>query len=314
MVLTTGALAKKSDDTKADSQVVGLKSDVKTVIEPVLDVRPKASNRFTVDEIICTVHGPERTHIFTQSDTRRAGLAGAAQGNIQDLIFNELTYQRALHLKLPIPPEVIDNYIATIQQQHNLSMKDVEKIFKTSGYTLEEGRKELEKMYAVNSLVEMELKANLIVPEHDVIAYYEAHPIKHEAQFKIQRGFAQLKPEDDVRAVEKRLDEFAKKGTGFDINWSDPVWFAQSDVSDKFQFITTMEEGQMCKPLQTFGGFELYKLIEKKPEQLVPLKERYRDIVEELRKPKFEHMYTQYTKQLMDSAAVIYFEHPAPAA
>ncbi len=274
----------------------------------------KRANRITIDEMVCTVHGPERTYIFCESDTKRAGIGGAAQGSLQDLITNELIYQDALHYKVPIDETVIDNYIAGIQQQHNLSLEDVKKIFKTSGYTLEEGRDELRKMYAVNSMVEMKIKANLIIPEKEVIAFYEANPIKKEAKFQIQRALVPFDSTDEEKAVQKKLARFKKTGSGIEIPWSDPIWFEKSDISEKFQFITTMNEGEIANPQRMPGGFELFKLIKKKPEKVVPLKKRYREIVEEKRRPKFEQMFEEYTKSLLDSSGIVYFNQVAVAA
>ena len=52
--------------------------------------------------------------------------------------------------------------------------------------------------------------------------------------------------------------------------------------------------------------FELLRLIEKAPEHNKTLDERYRDIVDILRRPKYEELMQKYRDQLMKQVSIIY--------
>ena len=54
-----------------------------------------------VNKVAAIVHGPKRTHIFTELDYKRRGIDGRTR-SLTDLITDELIYQDALRVKMPI--------------------------------------------------------------------------------------------------------------------------------------------------------------------------------------------------------------------
>ncbi len=68
-----------------------------------------------------------------------------------------------------------------------------------------------------------------------------------------------------------------------------------------------MEQGDISLPQEVAGGFEMFKLVEKTPETVKSLDDSYRDIVDILRRPKYEELMEKYKTALMKNASVVYF-------
>ena len=62
-----------------------------------------------------------------------------------------------------------------------------------------------------------------------------------------------------------------------------------------------------CRLEEFSGGFELLKMVTKKEKRLKPLDERYREIADILRRPKYEELLTQYKQSLWDASSIVYF-------
>ncbi len=68
-----------------------------------------------------------------------------------------------------------------------------------------------------------------------------------------------------------------------------------------------MKQGDISLPQGIDGGFEVYRLADKKERKVRTLDERRLEIENELRMPRFERLFTNYKAQLFDSTSVLYF-------
>lgn len=278
-----------------------------------LDERPILP-RYKIDGIECIVNGSQRKRIICESDIKRASLGGNQPGasrfdKIMHLVTEELSYQDALRYKIPIDDSVIYSYIDSISKKNNWSLEDVKSVFKASGYhTFEEGFEQLRIMYGSNAMIDGKVKQNLFIPEAQVIAYYNDHPEIEEAQFKIKIGLAPF----SLRASKEELlaeinDAIEKKNEALMI-WKPAFWLKKSEIAEELSFITTMNAGDISAPQESKEGFEVYSIVKKKPEYLVPLKKRYAAIVDQLMRPKFEKLYAAYKQSLLDNASIVFFD------
>jgi hypothetical protein len=305
---TNGAKEPSSDNPTPSSKSEESKQETES-----LKVSTVESPKYCLDEIICTIYGPERTRIICRSDLNRLSMDGTfARLNdterLLKLIIDELLYQDALKYKIPIDESVIDNYIAGMQQQHGLTIDDVQSIFKASGFTMEEGREQLRIMYASSTMIELKVKQNLVIPEEEVIAYYNAHPETEEAAYKIESIFVPVEHGQTIEMVMQAAEEFLKNGKVPGFHWSVPFWLQESELAESLHFIPTLplNEPYMIKMA---NHIEIYRVVERKEQRLVPLEKRYRSISDILRKPKFEKMYEEYKTALLDAgnATIVYY-------
>lgn len=265
------------------------------------------SNFILLDQIEVVVYGQEDVEIITKSDVDRPSLGGGFRTK-EEIIFEREVVLDAKKHHIPQDEAAIDAYLAQIQREHNLSEKELEEIFTSSGYTIEEGRQQLQAMQTINTMLDVKIRSNLIVPRRDVEEYYKNNPTIIEATYTLQHAFVPQSQKISSNMQYKILMKYAQTGKGASgIVWGDTFVINHSDIAESKQFIYTMEPGQISLPQAVNGGFELFKLVEKTPERIKSLEESYREIVDILRRPKYEELMENYRNFLQKNTAVVYF-------
>lgn len=324
-------VAKNNVQTsKQDSVVIDKKEDLNKASEPsqgaagengtktssaqknknAKPVSPKAheqeSSLYVIDEIQVVIYTDE-VNIVTKSDIDRPPIGAAVRTKV-DIIFERLVYADAKKHKIMPDEDAVDKYLAMIQKNYNLKPEELEYIFTSAGYSFEEGREQLRVMQSVNTMFDFKIRGNLIVPRKDVEAYYADYPEYHEARYFLSIAVV---PFDFTKKTEEQRGELIRAvqndAIGKMVQWAEPFWINESEIAADKQFITRLREGRISNPQKASNGFELYKMIEIKPRSLKTLDERYREIVDILRKPKYEELLGIYRKQLFDAASIIYF-------
>lgn len=262
---------------------------------------------FPIDRIVVIIDGPERRHIICASELERVGIDGR-KPSLNDLIIEELIYQDAIKHKIPID-DYADRYIRSIKKAHNIGDKDVVRIFESAGLSLDEGRTKLQKMGANTTMIDLKVKARIFIPQHDVEAYFNQNPKFKEAKYQLEVAFVPFFSNDLKKQQEQLaylIDQF--EHGALDVMWGLPFWLKQSDLAEDKKFITCMSVGDISKPQRVEGGFEMYRLKDKKEQTVVPLQKRFREIVDRLREPKFKEMFDAYIKELFATASIVYID------
>ena len=229
-----------------------------------------------------STHGVNGTTIVTESATKRAGLDGAIQ-TLDGLVFEGLVLQEAegKYKKVGVVPddEAVEKHLDKVKKDNNLSEDDLTRIFKESGYAnYAEGFQKFKDMVTANSMLSFQA-GKITVPERDVAAYCEAHPQMEEANFFIERGTVpagEFKNTKELNNALKAARDNKKELDG--VTWTSPFWLKKSDTAEEKAFIFDLKEGQhsSAHPLED-GGFEIYKVLQIKPERLRSIQERYHD-------------------------------------
>jgi len=262
---------------------------------------------YILDTIEAVVFGMEGTEIITKSDMDRPSLGGGIRTR-DDIVFERLVCLDAQKHKIFPDEDAIDSYLATIQKDNNLTHDELRSVFTSSGYTFEEGRQQLKIMQSVNSMLDYKLRSNLIVPRKDVEAYCEEHPEFVEALYVLEHAFIPLSATNSKENQYDELVHFAKTGRGISgIEWSQPFSINHSDIAQEKQFIYEIQQGDISLPQKVAGGFEMFRLVERHEEKLRSFDDRYREIVDILRRPKYNELLTQYRKELFGEASILYF-------
>lgn len=256
---------------------------------------------FTIDTVAIIVDGPERRHVICKSELEQMGIDGV-RPEADKVIIEELIYQDALKLKIPID-DYADRYINSIKKEHNISDKDVERIFESAGLTVQEGRVRLQKMGANSTMIDLKVKARIFVPQSDIENYYHNNPEYKDAKYQIEVAFVPFfshnpdKQNEQYSYLLHQMDEGS-----LDVMWGQPFWLKHGDIADSMQFITVMDKGDTSKPQRVVGGFEIYRLKDKRDRKLVPLDKRFRVIIDTLREPKFKELFDKYIEELANSS------------
>jgi len=286
--------------------------EAKQVDKPVQQVNTKLANEaddlYLLDTIEASIYGEEETDIITKSDLDRPGIDGAFR-SLNDRVIESLLYGEAKKFKMLPTTEAVEKHLQAVQQEHHLSQDELYDIFRAAGYSPQEGKEQFSKMSAISSVIDFKIRSRLIVPEKDIIAFYDENPIWQEPTYKVKRAVVNVPRRKNLERFRKELEQFIQTGTGsLKISWSDPFWINEDDIAEDRQFITAMEPGEIRIIQEGPEGFELLQLVEKKPKRLKPLEERYREIADKLRQPRFEELFKNYKQSLFDSASIIYFD------
>lgn len=259
-----------------------------------------------LDGIAATVFAQEGTRIVTKSELERKSLDGQER-SLEDLIYEQLMILDAQKYKMAPDEEQIDKHLASVQRENNITLDQLKTIFTNAGYSFEEGREQFGIISLINQLLDFKIRSRLIVPEKEVMAYYNANPENQDAGYFVQRA---LVPFDHLQTRAEQqadIERYVHGRNGFvAIDWQEPFWIERNEMAENKKFIMAMQPGDISDPVETTEGFELFKLNEFRQERVKTLDERYREISDALRRPKYEQLLNEYKKQLMDGASVLY--------
>ncbi len=279
------------------------------LIEADTKVAPKKPLVF-VDGIKAVIRGSEGTDLIMASELQRFKLDGTPN-DLEEMITNYALFNEAKKYRLMPTTEEIDKQWMMMAQSNRKTPKELDTMVMSAGFLPQEARNEFAQMNAINSLVSFKVTGNLIVPESDVIAYYDQHPELEPASFYVEYAFM---PFTFTKTKDEQLMQWQsvarKKDPQHMLKWQDPFWITENELALDKRFITQLGIGEISQPVQTSQGFEFFRLASKKEERLKPLDERYGQIVNILRKPKFTELMESFQKGARDSVSVIYFDLP----
>ncbi|MGB8467527.1 MAG: hypothetical protein WCE21_00840 [Candidatus Babeliales bacterium] len=264
------------------------------------------AERLLVNRVAAVVHGPERSRIFTQLEYKRRGIDGRMR-KLDDLISEELIFQDALRVKMPIDDTVVKAHLRRVLQGFGLKPGDEETIFAQEGYTYAEGFEQFRLMYAVNAMTEHQIMQNLLITEDEVVAYYNAHPIVKEPAFLLETASMPFIDTTEREELKRQVTAYVEGGDRLSVEWSAGYWVKKSELVADLATLPSLDIGDIL----TVDGprtLYLYRLLNKKAERCVPLAKRYKKIAEILRKPKFEQLLSEYRTKLLDGATIVYMQ------
>lgn len=278
---------------------------VKSVVKHEM---PEPPELYLLDTIQAVIYFEDDTFVITKSDLDRPGIDGVYR-SLDDRIMEALLYAEAKKYKMLPTKEAVEKHLQAVQQEHNLTKEELYNIFRTAGYTPEEGKEQFSHLSAISSLIDFRIRSRLIIPERDIVAYYEENPVWEEPTYQLQRAFVQVPKRKDSKKFKRELEQFVKTGMGsIRIRWDEPFWLKQDDIAEAWNFIKSMKVDEVRIVQETPDGFELVKLTVKRERRQKPLEERYREIADILRRPKYEELLTEYKNGLLDAASVVYFD------
>lgn len=301
---TSNLKKTEARESTKDSDVISAQK----VQKKVSDADQVPSNAKLLDGIVATVFAQEGTRIITASELERRSLDGQER-TLEDLIYEQLMILDAQKFKMAPDDDQIDKHLASVQKDNNITLDQLKNIFTNAGYSYEEGRQQFGIISLINQLLDFKIRSRLIVPEKEVVAYYNANPETQDAGYLVQRA---LVPFDHSQRREDQMGEIERFVHGRNglvaIDWQEPFWIERNEMAENKKFIMAMQPGDVSDPVETTEGFELFKLQESRPERVKTLDERYREISDALRRPKYEQLLNEYKKQLMEGASVLYLK------
>jgi len=241
--------------------------------------------------------------IITAQESDRKALDGQKKSQ-KEVLYDRLKFYDATeYYKISGYQEDAEKHLKAIKAEHNLDDGQLHSIFKESGYTLEEGRKELEMTYAIRRLMQ-ELVVNRVIPtEKEIKEYYEKNPVHVAASYKVKKGTVKksiLSQEQikDITTTGKHKEE---------IVWGASYWINEDELAEHKKFITKMSVQSIALSEMGDDEYEFVQLLKTKPARIKTLEERYNEIVQILRYPKYEKYMKEYEEELLKKYDVVYY-------
>lgn len=263
-----------------------------------------SSNKGTeVNKIAIVVYTDSEPIIITFLDIDRKSLDGQKR-SAKDVLLERLKFYEATeYYKISGYQEDAEKHLKAIKNEHNLNDSQLASIFKESGYTLEEGRKELEMTYAVRRLMQELVINRIVVSEKEIKDYYEKNPVHVCASYKVRKG----KVKKSV-LTQEQVEDLSKTGKHKEeIVWMSPYWIFEDELAEHKKFITTMKVNAIALSEALDDEYEFVQVIKTKPGHLKTLKERHNEITQILRYPKYDHYMKEYNDQLLEKYEVVYY-------
>lgn len=286
---------QKKEPVKASSKVV-------SVEKKSTDKKKKVQALKLENKISAVIYTESEPIVLTQSEFDRLSINGVKQKK-KDVILSRLMDHEAQNVyKIPVSDDAVKKYIISLQDHHQIDDERLKEMFKSAGYSYEEGVDELRRMLVIDSLLNFKIKSRLVVPEDEVRAEYNKKPQIEPAAFRIKKGFlASHVLSDDERK------ELVLTGKNSElVDWLNPFWLEEDDLAESLQVLKTMQEGDIAQPISIPEGYEIIKLIKKKARHKRSFEQAYKDIAEQLRMPLFEKLLKEYHDELLKKYEIVY--------
>ena len=286
----------------ADKKPLPLAPKKETQLAP----KPK---RIRVDGIKAVVRASAKgADLILESELNRPKLDGT-RNTLDGAITNSLMRQKAEHdYNMAAAPEETEKQYEMIASNNGKTKKQLDEMVMQAGFTPAEARKEFAQINTVNSLLGYKM-GSMVVPESEVVAYYEENPEYEPAAYQIQMA---LVPFSTTQTRDEQLAQLQALANAQDprgvLHWADAFWVNEDDLAADKKFITQLSPGQISLPKELFNGFQMIRLVAKRAKRLKTLDERYGQIVNLLRQPKYNELMGTFQKELMDNASIIIFD------
>lgn len=258
------------------------------------------AEQYPINGIIAVIYHDAGSQIILDSDLRPT-LEGQ-QRTIKDVILDNLMVVDADRLHINVTPDEVNRFITHLQKENGLTREAMFEIFKSLGYTNEEGLEEVRKKQIIEQVIDRQVrsKKKFLVQKEEVQKFYDAHPPKEEATYTIVQSFV---PEEKMsyNMLMKRKED---KNLITELTWDEPFTFKQSELADNIQHITQSTVGTIVLIEKVSGGTEITRLTEKTPERILPFDECYADIASELTKDRYYSLLQEYQDELLKNAKI----------
>ncbi len=246
-----------------------------------------------------------------------------------NLINREILYQQSRKKNIEISQLRVDEEYKRIQAAM-VSDIDYETIKKELDLNEQDIKTEFRRVFAINDLLEQEVKKDKPVTETEIKRFYDKNPDKfiipgpariNHILIKVDKNAPEARKAEARQKIETILDKL-KKGEDFATladNFSEDRSSSGGDIGyikigqtvknfEKAAF--ALETGEISGIVETEYGYHLIKVLEKSPETVF-LYENVKDNIENyLKQEKSQNLENAYVQELKKTTEIKIFEDP----
>jgi hypothetical protein len=265
---------------------------------------PLQAEFMLLDQGVMVVSGPVANTIITHSDVFEKLNLDGTQIPLQRLVKMEVIHQEVIDTKMPYDETAAEKYLANIQKSNNLSLDDLEDLAGQCHRTLLELKQLLTLQYVYDFFLYHKFRAHLVPSDQDVQDYCDKNPDVQPGHCVIQVAFVDFMQDNKQQVLEKIDGIIAGNISDDGITWSDPIKVNYVDIADEKLFIKSMDAGQISK-IEDKKAFELYRLVSKQDEHVVPVEDRKAFVIDILNRTMYEELLSKYEDTMLDNIAII---------
>ncbi len=266
--------------------------ETKTTISPEVSV---------INRIEMLVYTDDEPIIITKFDCEKKSLDGQVRSS-NEVLFDRLKYYEATnYYKISGYQEDAEKHLAAIKSEHGLDDDGLVLLAKESGRTFEELLEELRMVYAIRRLMQELITNRIVVSEKEIKEYFNAHPVTVPSSYKVRKGTI-----NKESMTEKDLELlFKTRKNQEDIVWGVSYWISENELAEHKKFITQMSIDQIALSDELDKEYEVVQLLKIKVEHTKTFEERYNEILQILRYPKYEELMKSYEEELLKKYEVV---------
>ena len=257
-----------------------------------------------LDQGIMVISGPVANTIITHSDVFDKLNLDGTPISLEHQIKMEIIRQEVIADKMPMDETAADKYLANIQKTNNLSLDDLEELAGQCRRTFFELKQLLTLQYTYDFFLYHKFRAHLVPSDQDVVDYCDEHPDIEPGHCVIQVAFVDFSTDNKQEVTDKLQGIIAGSISDSSIEWSDPIKVNIVDIADDKLFIKDMTAGQIHL-IEDKKVFELYRLVEKQDEHVVPVADRKAFVIDLLNRKMYEGLLSKYEEHMLDNIAII---------
>ncbi len=257
-----------------------------------------------LDQGIMVISGPVANTIITHSDVFDKLNLDGTPISLEHQIKMEIIRQEVIADKMPMDETAADKYLANIQKTNNLSLDDLEELAGQCRRTFFELKQLLTLQYTYDFFLYHKFRAHLVPSDQDVVDYCDEHPDIEPGHCVIQVAFVDFSTDNKQEVTDKLQGIIAGSISDSSIEWSDPIKVNIVDIADDKLFIKDMTAGQIHL-IEDKKVFELYRLVEKQDEHVVPVADRKAFVIDLLNRKMYEGLLSKYEEHMLDNVAII---------
>ena len=241
-----------------------------------------AANLHRLNSIEAIVPGTK--HLVTSMDMMQRSFDGS------DMELDEIVREHLLELygkevfSMNIDNEMIDRYLEKMGLGKNqLEYLSELWLFKD----LSEFYELFKRVHGSGGTMQQIIESLMTVTEDILQQIYEKNPKWREPALLIQTAVVPFSNEQAKTKIKKLIDE-ANFGKIKGLKWDEEAWSFESELSPEVKFLVNLEEGDYSTK-EYKNEFVIFKLVKKRPKELIPLADRRPELIMEARKVKYDN-------------------------
>ena len=244
---------------------------------------------------------------------------------VNKLVDQKITDQETKRYKITVSDEDIDSNIEQIKKNKLWTDEDFRKALENEGMTIESYREKLKSQALRTKLLNMAVKANIVITKEDVTAYYASNIEKYQGEltYHLRNIIMRVSETADTnrkRAVLEKMENIhaeLKNGASFESlarqysesvlakNGGDLGVLPYKDFSPQLkEALDGLSKGEYTAVLDTDQGYQIFYIENRLKENEMPLEEVYSEIENTLYKELSEKAFIDWLETLRESSHI----------